>query len=190
MGIRRVTKFLFAAVIVMLLMSGCSRSLTDDVTEKKIPVIDQPGPELTHVKVNTDGMLSEVGYGYPHPFGLNQEVLVDFHYYEQHDISRGDIVVFRTKDTSYQTTDLARVVGLPGEKIGLKKGQAYINGHKLKAFYGNDAASKNNISLEKPLVLQRDQFFILADVRWRGFNDSQTAGPYSRDDILGKVVGY
>jgi hypothetical protein len=36
-----------------------------------------PDPSLKKVKVRTDGMLSEVGYSHPHPFGLNNEVLVD-----------------------------------------------------------------------------------------------------------------
>ncbi|MGF7048254.1 hypothetical protein J2T13_002761 [Paenibacillus sp. DS2015] len=38
--------------------------------------------------------------------------------------------------------------------------------------------------------MNEDEYYILADVRWRGFNDSQTAGPFQSEDIIGKVVGY
>jgi signal peptidase I len=49
----------------------------ETVTDKKIEVIEKLDPELKKVKVRTDGMLSEVGYGHSHPFGIDNEVLVD-----------------------------------------------------------------------------------------------------------------
>lgn len=51
------------------------------------------------------------GYSHPHPFAVNNEVLVDMTYYASYEIARGDIVVFRTKDQKEQETDIARVVG-------------------------------------------------------------------------------
>jgi signal peptidase I len=38
--------------------------------------------------------------------------------------------------------------------------------------------------------LKENEYFILADVRWRGFNDSQTEGAFAKESILGKVVGF
>jgi signal peptidase I len=158
---------------------------------KKINLIENPDPSLTKVKVETDGMLANLGYGQYHPFGLGNEVLADSKYYEKNKVSRGDIVVFKTKNNKDQKTDIARVVGLPGETVNIKKGQVYINENKLDTFYGDDSTFNNNDSMNKPLTLKENEYFILADVRWRGFNDSQTQNTaFSRDEILGKVVGY
>jgi hypothetical protein len=45
--------------------------------------------------------------------------------------------------------------------------------------------------MDEPLTLHENEYFILADVRWRGFNDSQTTGTaFSKEEILGKIVGY
>ncbi|QYR19133.1 signal peptidase I [Paenibacillus sp. sptzw28] len=176
-------------LFIALILSGCTETVTDTVTVDKIKVIENPDPSLKKVKVRTDGMLSEVGYSHPHPFGMGNEVLVDLKYYEQHDISRGDIVVFKTKNKKEQDTDIARVVGLPGETVRIKKGQVYINDNKLDVFYGNDSTSDNSDSWNA-VALKENEYFILADVRWRGFNDSQTAGAFLKQDVLGKVVGY
>jgi signal peptidase I len=185
---RKIISLAFIVIIAMIL-NGCTESVTDKVTERKIKVIEKPDPSLMKVKVWTDGMLSEVGYGPLHPFGLNNEVLVDMKYYEQHDISRGDIIVFKTKNKKDQDTDIGRVVGLPGETVSIKKGQVYINDKKLDTFYGDDSTSENNDSWNA-LRLKKNEYFILADVGSRGFNDSQTAGAFLKQDVLGKVVGY
>jgi signal peptidase I len=189
MNFRMIVLFL-ALTTAMTILNGCTDSITDTATEKKIKVVQNPDPSLTKVKVETDGMVAELGYGYPHPFGLHNEVLADMSYYEKHKISRGDIVVFKTKNNKNQDTDIARVIGLPGETVNNKKGQVYINEHKLDTFYGDDSTFDNNDSMNKPLALKDNEFFILADVRWRGFNDSQSAGAFVKEDILGKVVGY
>ncbi|MFD0671173.1 signal peptidase I [Cohnella sp. GCM10027633] len=134
-------------------------------------------------------MLAELGYDHPHPFRLGSEVLVDMNEYASNYVSRGDIVVFQTKNNKDQETDIARVVGLPGETIRIEKGQVYIDDKKLDVFYGGDSTINNNDSW-KAVDLKENEYYILADVRWRGFNDSQTGGPFAKDDILGKVVGY
>ncbi|MDQ0111978.1 signal peptidase I [Paenibacillus harenae] len=184
---RKITVLLM--LFIALILSGCTENITDIVTKEKIKVIENPDSSLKKVKVRTDGMLSEVGYSHPHPFGMGNEVLVDLKYYEQHNISRGDIVVFKTKNKKDQDTDIARVVGLPGETVRIKKGQVYINDNKLDAFYGNDTPSNNSDSWNA-VTLKENEYYILADVRWRGFNDSQTAGAFLKHEVLGKVVGY
>ncbi|MBO9597396.1 MAG: signal peptidase I, partial [Cohnella sp.] len=104
-------------------------------------------------------------------------------------ISRGDIVVFMTKNNKDQDTDIARVVGLPGETVRVEKGQVYIDNNRLDTFYGADSTLDNGDSWHA-VALKDNEYYILADVRWRGFNDSQSAGPFPKKDILGKVVGY
>ncbi|WP_211246706.1 signal peptidase I [Cohnella pontilimi] len=176
-------------VIVAFILSGCTETISDTVTEKKIEVIEKVDPSLIEVEVKTDGMVAPIGYDGPHPFALKSKVMADMKYYQQNEITRGDIVVFKTKNYSNQDTDIARVVGLPEETVRIEKGQVYINDKKLDAFYGNDSTLEYGDSWE-PVTLKDGEYYILADVRWRGFNDSQTAGPFLKEDILGKVVGY
>jgi len=174
---------------LIMVISGCSNTVTDFATEKRIDIIRNPDSSLTKVKVETDGMLAELGYTHPHPFGINNEVLADMNYYEENKVSRGDIAVFQIKNDK-KATDIARIVGLPGETVQVKKGQVYINGNKLDTFYGNDSSSDKNDSMDKPLKLKENEYFILADVRWRGFHDSQSAGAFAGEEIIGKVVGF
>ncbi|MDQ8734374.1 hypothetical protein [Paenibacillus sp. LHD-38] len=54
-----------------------------------------------------------------------------------------------------------------------------------------DSTSAKNDSMAKPLQLSEEEYFILADVRWRGFYDSQSeSAAFVKDEIVGKVVGY
>jgi signal peptidase I len=186
MKMRMIVMFVISTIMII---SGCSNSITDTATEKRLEIIQNPDSSLTKVKVETDGMLAELGYDHPHPFGLNNEVLVDSNYYEGNKVSRGDITVFKIKNDE-KAADIARIVGLPGETVQVKKGQVFINGNKLDTFYGDDSTSDNNDSMDKPVKLKENEYFILADVRWRGFNDSQTAGAFVDEEIIGKVVGY
>ncbi len=191
-GLRGKIALIGFVLLLAISLSGCTTgtdAVTDTITQRMIKVMKNPDPSLTSIEVRTDGMLSVVGYAHPHPFGLWNKVLADMKYYEQYDVSRGDIVVFATKTGSDQDTDIARVVGLPGETVEITKGQAYINDRKLDTFYGDDSTFNNNDSWDA-LKLKENEYFILADVRWRGFNDSQTNGAFSKQDILGKIVGY
>jgi hypothetical protein len=51
-------------------------------------------------------MLADLGYDTPHPFGAGNVVLVDSKYYEENKVSRGDIVVFKTKNDKSQNTEM------------------------------------------------------------------------------------
>ncbi|QJD87530.1 signal peptidase I [Cohnella herbarum] len=186
---KRTIIFVALTVFIAMLLSACNETVTDTMTEEKIKVIDKPDPTLKKVQVRTDGMLSAIDYGFPHPFFVNSEVLADLNHYERYDISRGDIVLFKTKNNKDQDTDIARIVGLPGETVSITKGQVYINDQKLDAFYGDDSTIKNNDSWGA-VTLEENEYYILADVRWRGFNDSQMAGAFLKQDVLGKIVGY
>ncbi|OMF24156.1 signal peptidase I [Paenibacillus sp. FSL H8-0548] len=183
--------FLIIAVALasLLLLNACKATVTDTVTEQQMMGMEKPSEALKRVIVETDGMLAD-GYGSPHPFGLNEEVLVDFDFYDSSGISRGDVVVFKTRNNTDQQTDIARIVALPGETVTIKKGTVYINGNKLDTFYGKDTSSDNNDSLAA-VTLKANEYYILADIRWRGMNDSQsTRAGFQKDEILGKVVGY
>ena len=73
------------------------------------------------------------------PFGTNKRIVIDP---ELSSFKRGDIVYFKVPEYSNGNPDLnlaehqlSRIVGLPGEKIEIKKGQVFINNQKLETFY-------------------------------------------------------
>lgn len=51
-------------------------------------------------------------------------------------ISRGDVVMYEYDFVNGNRKTISRVVGLPGESVGISDGQIFVNGKKLKAFYG------------------------------------------------------
>ncbi|QGG57432.1 signal peptidase I [Paenibacillus sp. B01] len=173
-----------------LLLGGCEEPISDVSTPRMIPALEETSGDWIRTKVHTDGMLADLGYGTDHPFRVNQEVFVAPYQDGKNDIRRGDIVLFAVSNPdSQQKTDIARVVGLPGETIEIRKGTVSIDGTRLDAFYGSDSSISNGDSWS-PVSLGVDDYYLLADIRWRGFHDSQTSGGFSSQDILGRVVGY
>jgi signal peptidase I len=152
-----------------------------------------PDPSFIKEEVLTDGMLGAAEEKYAIPLGYHDEVWVDPAYYQTNPASRGDIVFFKTKANTEQNTDIARVIGLPGEKVTITKGQIYINGNRLDTFYGKEfngekyiMDDKTSTTLKEPTLLKENEYFIIGDVWWRSFN----AGAISKADIKGKIVGF
>lgn len=125
-------------------------------------------------------------------------------------LKRGDVIYFEDSSEKY----IARIVGLPDEKITIKSGQVYINGKKLDAFYSeatvrgmdekayfeslnntnsqhvNDTVMKDYFATEMSEVsVQENTYFVLVDQWWRGI-DSRTLGPIHIDKINGVILGY
>lgn len=104
---------------------------------------------------------------------------------------------------------LSRVVGLPGEKVEIRKGQIFINDKKLDTFYsfptvrGMDKneyfktkdASSSGLTKEdfeedmEPIYIPNNSFFVMGD-QWSRSIDSRLFGPLSFSSIEGKAVGY
>jgi signal peptidase I len=108
--------------------------------------------------------------------------------YRLHPPQRGDIVILRPP-TNNSTDFIKRVIGLPGERILIRSGVVYINGHRLDEPYlpeewVNDANWPDNNSNGQ--VLGADQYFVMGDNRNRS-QDSRFFGPISRDRIDGKA---
>ncbi len=94
---------------------------------------------------------------------------------------RGEVIVFHyPRDT---TKDFVkRVIGLPGEKIGVKGGDVFIDGEHLIEPYltSRDTSSANEI------ILGENEYYVMGDNR-RGSNDSRNWGPVAGELVLGKV---
>ena len=75
-----------------------------------------------------------------------------------------------------------RVIGLPGEKIGVEGGDVFIDGEPLVEPYltSRDTSSANAI------ILGENEYYVMGDNR-RGSNDSRNWGPVKGELVLGKV---
>jgi signal peptidase I len=203
-------KQLFVIGLFFLLI-GCQNVKTtssiekikDTKTKETIPLVNSNGhTEVEHLYDSMDrGNYEYVG-----------TLVVDSAYYNKNNFKRGEVVYYITPKTGRK--NIARMVGLPGEKIEIKKGKVYINDKKLDAFYAktmnNGIADLNtykkklnksgtNIINEKswkayfnrnlkPVLIKEDQVFVLADNSWRAW-DSFVVGPLPQENVIGKVLG-
>lgn len=108
--------------------------------------------------------------------------------YRIHAPERGDIVILRPP-TNNSTDFIKRIIALPGEKLLIRSGFVYINGHKLNEPYLPDQWTfQNNWPTDGSdgQVMGANEYFVMGDNRNRS-QDSRFFGPISRDRIDGKA---
>ncbi|HSS62700.1 MAG TPA: signal peptidase I [Candidatus Limnocylindrales bacterium] len=109
--------------------------------------------------------------------------------YRLHAPQRGDIIILRPP-TNNSTDFIKRIIALPGERLLIRDGIVYINGHKLDEPYLPDAWTYDNSpapwSAGEGAVIPANQYFVMGDNRNRS-QDSRFFGPISRDRIDGKA---
>jgi len=107
--------------------------------------------------------------------------------YRLHPPQRGDIVILRPP-TNNSTDFIKRIIGLPGERVLIRAGKVYINGHLLEEPYLPEAWVNDNNWPDNPAgqVMGSDQYFVMGDNRNRS-QDSRFFGPITRDRIDGKA---
>ncbi len=104
--------------------------------------------------------------------------------YHIESIQRGDVVVFhypRDPQKSY----IKRVIGLPGDRIWIDRGQVWVNGTELFETYVPDRYRDSRSMAE--LVIPEDSYFMMGDHRSIS-SDSREFGPVERELIYGKAV--
>lgn len=181
-------KHFATVVIAILLLGGCNlkEPIIDETTIYELPLMEQlDRTYLTHY-VPYDGMYRSQQYA------AGSTLVIDPHYYDNKEISRGDVVYYKRDEDSNLEFDVARIIAFPGEKMKIKKGQVYINGHMLDTFYGKEYFNKNFISgtseglNKKEITVPMEHYFVAGDVWWRaGFTT-----PPHKDMIRGKVIGW
>ncbi len=90
---------------------------------------------------------------------------------------RGDIAVLRSPDTNEDIDLIKRVIGLPGDRVRIQRGEVFINGQPLAEPYIRFQASYNYPTTGADAVVPAGQYFVLGDNR-----------PNSRDSHLGWFV--
>src|SRR5712664_2056615 len=108
--------------------------------------------------------------------------------YRLHNPQRGDIIILRPP-TDNSKDFIKRVIALPGERILIRAGVVYINGHRLDEPYLPEAWisytewPSNNANGQ---VMGPNQYFVMGDNRNRS-QDSRIFGPITRDRIDGRA---
>jgi signal peptidase I len=92
---------------------------------------------------------------------------------------RGDVVAFRWPEEGNAVL-LKRIIGLPGERVRVIDGQAYINGQPLYEPY---TRTGQNARSSPEYKLREDQYFVVGDNRFISL-----FGPIPAHYILGKVL--
>jgi signal peptidase I len=109
--------------------------------------------------------------------------------YRFHPPQRGDIVILRPP-TNNSTDFIKRIIALPGERLLIRDGVVYINGHRLEEPYLPDAwtqqTNAGKWSEGSGAVIPPNQYFVMGDNRNRS-QDSRFFGPIDRDRIDGKA---
>src|SRR6266852_4616416 len=109
--------------------------------------------------------------------------------YRLHGPQRGDIIILRPPTDSSKDF-IKRVIALPGERLLIRDGFVYINGHKLDEPYLPEAWTTFNNpppwSVGDGAVIPPNEYFVMGDNRNRS-QDSRIFGPIGRDRIDGRA---
>jgi signal peptidase I len=103
---------------------------------------------------------------------------------------RGDIVVFKLKNSEYNEYLIKRIIGLPGEKVIIKDGKVIIKnsenkeGFVLKEDYLPEGRTTQGQISED---VSEDSYYVLGDNRDVSY-DSRYFGSINRSSITGKVL--
>ncbi len=206
---------LLAIVAAVFLIAGCqNKAIQDPYTLPKLQQVE-PAEHQVIVRLLNDAMLGKEVYSL-------KDLVVDPESYKNGNIQRGDVVYLfypaevLSKYPEIELQQALRVVALSGETISMKRGQVFINGDKLDAFYGKDM--NNDVKALKKKLKEPDLFdfekenfnnlirtvesenleeqvvpegmlFLLGDNRMRAL-DSYFFGPIAEENIIGKVIGY
>ncbi len=109
--------------------------------------------------------------------------------YRLHGPQRGDIIILRPPNNN-STDFIKRVIALPGERLLIRDGVVYINGHRLNEPYLPEAwVVFNNWPTpgsSNGTVIPPNQYFVMGDNRNKS-QDSRYFGPIGRDRIDGRA---
>ncbi len=113
-----------------------------------------------------------------------ERIFVSKFIYHFSEIHRGDVIVFwYPNDVS--KSFIKRVIGLPGDRVEIRKGSVYIDGTRLgEPYVGSEYRDD---SFHRIVEVPLRQYFVLGDHR-SSSNDSRSWGFVPEAQIFGKAV--
>jgi len=139
---------------------------------------------------------------------VNDRLIIDKVTYQVRAPQREDIIVFRPPQVwrrqqneqgdslHINTTFIKRVIGVPGDRLELQKGDVYRNGARIQESYvAHNAKTSVQICAEPltqsflalPQEVPPNHYLVLGDNRLKS-NDGRCWGLVSRSDVLGRAV--
>lgn len=107
--------------------------------------------------------------------------------YKVSDPQRGDVIIFRHSDTQDY---IKRIVGIPGDTVGLADGKIILNGKKLDESAYLDSTvyttAESYLKEGQTITVPEGEYFACGDNRAHS-SDSREFGPIKKEDIKGKV---
>lgn len=107
------------------------------------------------------------------------------------DLKRGDIIVFNAPPPNEDKDYIKRIIGLPGDRIGIREGQVYLNGQKLDqlSFLASDVYTNGGAFVGEgdEIIVPEGSYFTMGDNRPFS-SDSREWGFVTEDKIIGKSL--
>lgn len=101
-------------------------------------------------------------------------------------INRGEVVVFNSHDENGDNY-IKRVIGIAGDRIGIKSGKVYLNGKVLTENYLPEEVVTEGNSAAAEYIVPKGYVFVLGDNR-ENSTDSRIIGPVNLKDVKGHVI--
>ncbi|MGH9156919.1 MAG: signal peptidase I [Acidimicrobiales bacterium] len=114
---------------------------------------------------------------------VNDRVLVNKLSYDLHDVRRGDVIVFRSPESSETKDLIKRVVGLPGDTVESRDGHMVVNGRMLEEPYLRPSVTTGPMQSR---VIPAHHYFMMGDNRGNS-SDSRVFGPIDQSLIIGRA---
>jgi signal peptidase I len=112
--------------------------------------------------------------------------------YDVRDPERGDIVAYRLPQRAAKrcgapagSTFVHRIIGLPGERVAVRKGVVFVDGRRLTEAY--IAAGRRGSGSSAAREIAKDQYLVLGDNRAQSC-DSRVWGLVARDRLIGPRI--
>lgn len=120
-------------------------------------------------------------------FGNLDYLIIDEISYRFKEVARGDVIVFRyPKDPSIFY--IKRVIGLPGERVSVRRGQVSITGTDGNALTLSESyVTADDVTYNGSILLEDGEYFVMGDNRPNS-SDSRVWGPLPKEDIIGRVL--
>ena len=115
---------------------------------------------------------------------VGDRVLVNKFIYRFTEPQRGDVVVFKSVEGDSEDL-IKRVVGVPGDKISVRRGKLFVNGEPQKEPYVNKKFPDR--SFFAPKTVPKDHVFVMGDNRTNSL-DSRFFGPVPEGNLIGEAL--